>query len=245
MKARNIAFGIAARMFTAKVSYWLRCASSVITTTSDRSVSFSLDWNFWMRVNTYRLLPRSKVRRCSPLEACDSSASAAPTAPTDLKVFAIWSSSSTRSVTTTNVQLPVSFRRTFWAKNTIARLLPLPWVCQNTPARPCFSVRAFFIDSIALFTPRNWWFWLRILTVPSLCSEKRVKFSTRSRSRPCSHVPRMTTSRATRRGSSSLSTRFHSLNRSQSAVIEPTRLSMPLLAISRALYQKRCGTSFL
>ena len=46
----------------------------------------------------------------------------------------------------------------------------------------------------------------------------------------------------TRRGSSSRSMRFHSKKRSQSAVSEPTRLSVPFEAISSALLQKSCGT---
>jgi hypothetical protein len=75
-----------------------------------------------------------------------------------LKVLAIWSSNSTRSVTTTKVQLPSTLRSTFWAKNTIEKLLPLPWVCQNTPARPCPRSRASSIEAMALLTPRNWWF---------------------------------------------------------------------------------------
>ena len=44
--------------------------------------------------------------------------------------------SSTRSVTTTNVQLPSICRRIFCAKKTMDRLLPAPWVCQKTPPRP-------------------------------------------------------------------------------------------------------------
>jgi hypothetical protein len=33
------------------------------------------------------------------------------------------------------VQLPSTRRSTFCVKNTIDRLLPEPWVCQNTPRR--------------------------------------------------------------------------------------------------------------
>ena len=68
-----------------------------------------------------------------------------------------------------------------------------------------------------------------------------MKFSTRSSSRARSQVPRSITSSDTRRGSSSRSIRFHSKKRSQSAVSEPTRLSVPLEAMSSALYQKSCG----
>ena len=38
--------------------------------------------------------------------------------------------------------------------------------------------------------------------------------------------------------------RFHSKNRSQSAVSEPTRLSVPFEAMSSALYQNSCGMPF-
>ena len=162
-----------------------------------------------------------------------------------MKVLAIWSSSSTRSVTTTKVQLPGTLRSTFCAKNTIEKLLPLPWVCQKTPPRPWPNSRAFSIAAMALFTPRYWWFWPMTLTSPALCSEKRVKFSTRSSSRAGSQVPRSITSSDTRRGSSSRSMRFHSKNRSQSAVREPTRLSVPLEAMSSALYQNSAGISLL
>src|SRR3546814_6545334 len=99
-----------------------------------------------------------------------------------LKVPAICSSSSMRSVTTTNVQLPTSLRSTFCAKNTIEKLLLLPCVCQNTPPRPWPSPRASSIEAMALFTPSTWWFWPMILTSPALCSENRVKFSTMSSS---------------------------------------------------------------
>ena len=56
-----------------------------------------------------------------------------------------------------------------------------------------------------------------------------------------SQVPRIITSSDTRRGSSSLSMRFHSKKRSQSAVSEPTRLSVPFDAMSKALYQNSAG----
>ena len=125
------------------------------------------------------------------------------------------------------------------------KLLPLPWVCQKTPARPWPSLRASSMEAMALLTPRNWWFWPRIFTSPALCSEKSVKFSARSSRRVRSQVPRSITSSDTRRGSSSRSTRFHSKNRSQSAVSEPTRLSVPLLAIISALNQKSWGISCL
>ncbi len=185
------------------------------------------------------------MRKCAPLSAWHSSPSVSDTAPTALNVLAIWSSSSTRSVTITNDQLPVSLRSTFCAKNTIEKLLPLPWVCQKTPPRPWPSFCASCIEAIALLTPRNWWFWPRILTSPALCSLNSVKFSTRSNSRALSQVPRSMTSSDTRRGSSSRSTRFHSKNRSQSAVREPTRLSVPLLAISSALQENSAGTCCL
>ena len=65
-----------------------------------------------------------------------------------------------------------------------------------------------------------------------------------SSSRAGAQVPRSITSSDTRRGSSSRSMRFHSKNRSQSAVIVPTRLSVPFEAIRNALYQKSCGMPF-
>ena len=157
---------------------------------------------------------------------------------------AIWSSSSTRSVTTTKVQLPGSLRSIFCAKNTIAKLLPEPCVCQNTPPRPWPASRAASVARIALLTPRNWWFWPITFASPALCSENSVKFSTMSSSRAGSHTPRNSTSSDTRRGSSSRSMRFHSKKRSQSAVSEPTRLSVPLLAISSALNTNKAGTPF-
>ena len=78
-----------------------------------------------------------------------------------------------------------------------------------------------------------------------LNDENSVKFSTRSSNRVRAHVPRNITSSATRRGSSSRSMRFHSKNRSQSAVSEPTRLSVPFESMSSALNQKSCGISAL
>lgn len=95
---------------------------------------------------------------------------------------------------------------------------------------------------MALLTPRTWWFWARILLSPDFCSEKSVKFSTRSSKRVGSQTPRSVTSNDTRRRSSSRSTRFHSENRSHSAVSVPTRLSVPFDAISSALYQNNDGT---
>jgi uncharacterized protein YqjF (DUF2071 family) len=74
-----------------------------------------------------------------------------------------------------------------------------------------------------------------------LCSENSVKFSTRSSRRAGSQQPRSITSRDTRRGSSSRATRFHSKYRSQFAVSEPTRLSVPLLAMHSALVQNNFG----
>ncbi|MGC2580134.1 MAG: hypothetical protein WA376_21390, partial [Terrimicrobiaceae bacterium] len=62
-----------------------------------------------------------------------------------------------------------------------------------------------------------------------------------SSNRARSHVPRSITSSDTRRGSSSRSMRFHSKNRSQSAVSEPTRLSVPFEAMSSALNQNNAG----
>jgi hypothetical protein len=135
-------------------------------------------------------------------------------------------------------------RRIFCAKNTIEKLFPLPCVCQKTPPRPWPALRASSVAAMALFTPRYWWFCAIAFTRPLLCSEKSVKFSAMSSSRAGAQVPRSITSNDTRRGSSSFSTRFHSKNRSQSAVIVPTRLCVPFEAIRKALYQKSCGTPF-
>jgi hypothetical protein len=58
VKPMNDAFGSARRMFSARVSYWLRCASAVMTMTSERSdgtrvaVSPLSSWNLWMSVKT-------------------------------------------------------------------------------------------------------------------------------------------------------------------------------------------------
>ena len=60
MKPMKAALGSALRMFSASVSYWLRCASSVITITSWRSESTGICVspaalsmrNFWISVNT-------------------------------------------------------------------------------------------------------------------------------------------------------------------------------------------------
>ena len=76
---------------------------------------------------------------------------------------------------------------------------------------------------------------------PDRSSENSVKFSTKSKSLVGSHRPRSMTSSDTRRGSSSRSMRFHSKNRSQSAVSEPTRLSVPFEAMSSALNQNSAG----
>ena len=56
MKPMNAALGRAFRMFNAKVSYWLRWASSVMTMMSDLSESFGYASpfsvrNFWISVN--------------------------------------------------------------------------------------------------------------------------------------------------------------------------------------------------
>src|SRR3546814_18930257 len=75
------------------------------------------------------------------------------------------------------------------------------------------------------------------------CSENRVKFSTMSSSRVLSQVPRSITSSDTRRGSSSRALRFHSKKRPYCAVSDPTRLSLPLLAMRSALHQHTCGRS--
>ena len=72
-----------------------------------------------------------------------------------------------------------------------------------------------------------------------------MKFSTKSSSRVGSQSPRIITSNDTRRGSSSRSIRFHSVNRSQSAVSEPTRLSLPLDAIIKRVVPEQRRDSVL
>ncbi len=50
VNATNNAFGRAARMLVASVSYWDQCASSAITITSRRLLSTSAVWNLWIRL---------------------------------------------------------------------------------------------------------------------------------------------------------------------------------------------------
>src|SRR6476646_1991569 len=84
-----------------------------------------------------------------------------------------------------------------------------------------------------------------ILNGAEPCSEKSIKFSSKSRNRFGSHTPRINTSREILGGSSSLSIRFHSKNRSQLAVREPTRLLIPFEVISSAFDQNNCGMTSL
>ena len=69
VKARNDALRRAVRMFRARVSYWLRWASSVMTMMSSRCESTGCSSprsvrNFWIRVNTYRWSSPRSWRRC-------------------------------------------------------------------------------------------------------------------------------------------------------------------------------------
>ena len=120
------------------MSYWVRCASSVITITSSRSERTG--WtspcsvrNFWISVNTYRWSsPRSR-RRWAALSARTRSSVSTPDQRNSLWAC---SSRSSRSVTITNDQLPGILRSTFWEKNSIESVFPDPCVCQNTPSFP-------------------------------------------------------------------------------------------------------------
>ena len=147
-------------------------------------------------------------------------------------------------MTTRNVQLPGTFRSTFWLKKTIEKLLPLPCVCQNTPSLPWLAL-IFSKAAMELLTPRNWWFLAMILISPPLVSSKTVKFSTRSRNRVFSHVPRIRVSREMTPFSPSLLIRFQSEKCSQPAVMLPILAWLPLDRMMTALYQNSCGIVLL
>lgn len=80
------------------------------------------------------------------------------------------------------------------------------------------------------------------LVQSTLTSIKSVNFSTRSRRRDFSHVPRIIVSRLTRPGFSSFEIRFHSPKCSHPAVMEPTLHSLPFERITRSVYQNSWGS---
>ncbi len=122
------------------MSYWLRCASSVMAMMSERSdkhrirlarlAAKLLD----QRENVALVILSVAPLRCSLLVG-PHILLGVEWRPVAWKVLLIWSSSSSRSVTITKLQLPGSLRNTFWVKNTIDSYLPEPCVCQNTPRR--------------------------------------------------------------------------------------------------------------
>ena len=129
VKPTNVACGMAARIFAARRPYWVRCASSTITTTLSASLrwpsgpagAFSTSSNFWMVVMTVRpLFVRSSSRRRRVLFARSGLSTAAC-----WKVFVICWSSCVRSVTTTMVGLRrAGERRSFVASQSIVSDLP-------------------------------------------------------------------------------------------------------------------------
>ena len=147
--------------------------------------------------------------------------------PTGGKGFGVLLVQSTRSVTITKVQLPGTLRRIFCARETIAKLLPDPCVCQKTPPRPCPAGRAARVARIALFTPSRW-FCAMALTSPVLCSEKSVKFSTKSKSRAGCKVRESSLPNETRRA---LFRFFNSLPLSESFRIRRQRTHAAVTAV--------------
>ncbi len=115
----NEAFGSASRMWRAKPSmksYWLRCASSAITTMLRRSEStgcrspFSSGKNFWMVVKTTPpAATLSSSRRCARLSACTGGWRSRSWQRE--KVPKSWSSRSLRSVSTTRVGFSIAGSR--------------------------------------------------------------------------------------------------------------------------------------
>ena len=69
-----------------------------------------------------------------------------------------------------------------------------------------------------------------------------TKFSTRSKSRCRSHVPRSAVSSDTTPCSPSELIFFHSAKCPQGAEVDPTRVSAPLDSTTNALNQNKCGT---
>jgi len=103
------------------------------------------------------------------------------------------------------------------AKKTMAKLLPEPCVCRKI-LRARARLRAASVARIAWFTP-NTGVWRSPLQA-ALCSEKSVKFSTKSKSLVGSHSPRIITSKIPARLVLALDP-LHSVKRSQSAVSDP------------------------
>jgi hypothetical protein len=102
--------------------------------------------NFWMVVKTTPPLATcSSSRRCSRPAACTGVWPRMSWQRWNWPKS--WSSRSLRSVSTTSVGFCIAgCRTTRAAKKSIEKLLPLPWVCQTTPARspgrPVHAARA-------------------------------------------------------------------------------------------------------
>ena len=143
------------------------------------------------------------------------------TAPTALNVLAICSSSSVRSVTTTNVQLPTSL---------VAPSGRTPWKAFRCPASARTHRRAHG-PTCGLPAWRQWrcshpkLVFAMILTSPALCSENSEVFH-RVQQTGGSQVPRSITSSDTRRGSFTGNALHPPSGPSRQS--EPTRLSVPL-----------------
>ena len=140
----NEALGSASWRFRANPSmksYWLRCASSAMTTmfcrgdNSGYSTPFSSGRNFCIVVKTTppeatcnRLFRLSRLSACTGV--CLNKAWQFENVPKS------WSSRSFLSVITTSVGFSIAgCLIIFPAKYAINRLFPLPWVCQITPIR--------------------------------------------------------------------------------------------------------------
>ena len=149
--------------------YWLRCASSQMTTMLCRSErtgklsSSSPGVNFWMVVKTMppdgRLASSSRSRgRVSACTGVSRSSSAAPA-----KTPNSWLSRSLRSVTTTSVGLPMAgCCISLPPRQVISMLLPAPWVCHTTPPLPRRDASALGLDASSTLsttarTAWNWW----------------------------------------------------------------------------------------
>ena len=121
VKPMRCAVGSKCIRLSAKMPFWVRCASSLIT---------MMSWSGWMGVALGSLnfcmsekmkegLPLSLAFRSSPLEAMNFSAFTLPSSPQFSKVSLICLFSSSRSVRMTMVGEPSNLRRIFCDRNTI------------------------------------------------------------------------------------------------------------------------------
>ena len=139
MKPTNEALGKASRTRRARPStkpYWLRCASSAMTTMLPRpEISPASASNFWIVVKITPPCPRPSSRRRSPrLSARSGFWRSTPAQRANVPKSC--SSRSLRSASTTTVGSRIAGSRAIApAKNAIVRLLPAPCVCQITPIR--------------------------------------------------------------------------------------------------------------